>query len=60
MALLVSSRSMISIKTLHQFLNAFQQFPRDVLMSVAKDEVIVLFVSTEDTTLTCYIPLRAQ
>lgn len=52
--------STISIKALHMFLSAFPSFPRDVLMSVAKDEVLVLFVNNDDFSLTSYIPIRVE
>lgn len=41
-------------------LQAFQHYSRDVLMSVAKDEMLVLFISNEEYSITSCIPLRLE
>eukprot|EP00039_Didymoeca_costata_P014293 m.229427 g.229427 ORF g.229427 m.229427 type:complete len:291 (+) comp15988_c0_seq19:168-1040(+) len=49
----------VGLKHLHQFLHAHIVPPHDILMSVAKNTAIILFVAQDDTSLTCYIPTRS-
>lgn len=52
--------STVAIKSLHTFFSAFQHPPRDILLSVFKNEMVVLFVSNDDYNIYCYVPMRAE